>query len=94
MVYWLPSSVSVDDVWKSILTKDVCTVVQEFGRIALDRIVKGEAGTRGFAKAAKVLQVTVDDVEQAVAALTALLAHAVRLHLQHPDLLSLLTDAG
>ena len=74
--------------------KDICTVAQEFGRIALDRIVKGEAGTRGFAKAAKVLQVTVDDVEQAVAALTALLAHAVRLHLQHPDLLSLLTDAG
>ncbi|XP_024394901.1 uncharacterized protein [Physcomitrium patens] len=69
-------------------------VSQEFAKIALDRIVKSEAGTRGFAKAARVLQVTVEDVEQAVAALTTLYARAVRLQLQHAELLTIFSDAG
>ena len=72
----------------------VCAVSQEFAKIALDRIVKSEAGTRGFAKAARVLQVSIEEVEQAVAALTTLFARAVRLHLQHAELLSLFSDIG
>jgi hypothetical protein len=71
-----------------------CAVSQEFAKIALDRIVKSEAGTRGFAKAARVLHVSIEEVEQAVAALTTLFARAVRLHLQHAELLSLFSDAG
>ncbi|KAG0588194.1 hypothetical protein KC19_2G223900 [Ceratodon purpureus] len=76
-----------------LLVADVA-VSQEFAKIALDRIVKSEAGTRGFAKAARVLQVSIEEVEQAVAALTTLFARAVRLHLQHAELLSLFSDAG
>jgi len=69
-------------------------VAQGFGKIALDRIVKNEVGTRGFAKAARILQVTIDEVEQAVASLTLLFARAVRLQMQHAELRSLFSDAG
>lgn len=69
-------------------------VAQGFGKIALDRIVKNEVGTRGFAKAARILQVTIEEVEQAVASLTLLFARAVRLQMQQAELRSLFSNAG
>lgn len=72
----------------------ICVVAQGFGKIALDRFVKNEVGTKGFAKAARILQVTIEEVEQAVASLTLLFARAVRLQMQQAELRSLFSNAG
>ncbi|CAK9232819.1 unnamed protein product [Sphagnum troendelagicum] len=69
-------------------------VAQEFGVIALERVMTGKSGMRGFGKAAKVLQISVEEVEQGVASLTTVLARCVRYYLPRSQQLLLLTDAG
>jgi hypothetical protein len=49
---------------------------------------------RGFVKAAKVLQISVEEVEQGVASLTTVLARCVRYYLPRSQQLLLLADAG
>lgn len=74
----------------------VCTpaVAQEFGVIALERVMTGKSGMRGFGKAAKVLQISVEEVEQGVASLTTVLARCVCYYLPRSQQLLLLADAG
>lgn len=69
-------------------------MVHEFAKVAVGGILKGEAGTLGFTKAARHLQTTVEAVAQAVATISDLYSRAARGNLSHQQLIDFLSIQG
>ncbi|KAL2636265.1 hypothetical protein R1flu_007744 [Riccia fluitans] len=69
-------------------------VVHEFAKVAVTGLLKFETSSKGFAKAAKQLQTSVEAVSQAVSAVSNIYSRASRANLSHQQLVDFLTIQG
>ncbi|CAM6083626.1 unnamed protein product [Calypogeia fissa] len=77
-----------------LLSTIPASLVHEFAKVAVAAILKGEMVTKGFAKAARHLQTTVEAVAQAVAVISNLYSRAARGNLSHQQLVDFLSIQG
>ncbi|OAE22380.1 hypothetical protein AXG93_2318s1270 [Marchantia polymorpha subsp. ruderalis] len=69
-------------------------VVHEFAKVAVTGLLKGETSSKGFTKAAKQLQTTVEAVSQAVSAVSNIYSRASRANLSYQQLVDFLAIQG
>lgn len=69
-------------------------MAQEFAKIAVAVILNGESAAKGYSKAARLLHVPVEAVNEAVISLCSIFTTAARSDLSNEQMLELLGDLG
>jgi len=94
MTKLLPKAEAIVPKQAEFLLSTAPPVAQEFAKIAVNIILKGDVAARGYAKAASALQVTVDAVDQGVKMLCDIFIRSAQSNLSAVQMTEFLKDLG
>lgn len=90
----LPKAEAIVPKQAQFLLSAAPPVAQEFAKIAVNIILKGDVAARGYAKAASALQITVDAVDQGVKMLRDIFIRSAQSNLSAVQMTEFLKDLG
>lgn len=94
MAKLLPKAEAIVPKQAQFLLSAAPPVAQEFAKIAVNIILKGDVAARGYAKAASALQVTVDAVDRGVKMLCDIFIRSAQSNLSAVQITEFLKDLG